>query len=168
MTQNDPGPEELDRWLRASTSEKSGTPSQGNSLGTSSSEQTEPSTQTKAPHSDDEGKFFMVERRIENVQEVVLVVAKNRDLANDAYAALIDQAVTERTYIVRIFRADVPDPADPVNPEKAVARAGELVGDNYSDAEQIAAFVRLWNVVMVDMNVTAAPHMAMQLPDIRD
>ena len=110
----------------------------------------------------------MVERRIENVQEVVLVVAKNRDLANDAYAALIDQAVTERTYIVRIFRADVPDPADPVNPEKAVARAGELVGDNYSDAEQIAAFVRLWNVVMVDMNVTAAPHMAMQLPDIRD
>lgn len=105
------------------------------------------------------GVFYAAERRINDDETVVVGVANGIQRALQGYGLLIDDAVGSTTYMVRLFRIPSPPGVDTGNPEEAVRVAFEYAKSDYAGAEQIGAFARLENKVLIDINQIAGPHL---------
>lgn len=106
--------------------------------------------------------FYVLDRRILGSDEIVVVGAKNENLCLKTYSALIDQALAHQTYMVRAYQVPVPEDMDPNDVERASQETMRLCIAEYKQdgVVQVAAFARLDNDVIVDMNLLAGPHLA--------
>jgi hypothetical protein len=106
--------------------------------------------------------FFVLDRRILGDENIIVVGAKTEDLCLKTYAALIDQAIGESSYLVRAYRVPVPEDMDVNDARRAAEETVRLATAEYKreGIVQVAAFARLDNDVIVDMNLLTGPHLA--------